>query len=101
MDEKQVIPPSDEEALARKKLGRRLVSMAVFMVILAIPIGIGAYRVWRLRVGLHEEQLLAEAELAKPQPKPDAFGSLGAIYLDQGRIAEALPLLERAAQIEA
>jgi tetratricopeptide (TPR) repeat protein len=101
MDEEQVIPSADEEARARQKLGRRLVSMAVFMVILAVPIGIGAYRVWRLRTGLHEEQLLAEAELTKAQPKADAYGSLGAIYLDQGRIAEALPLLERAAQIEA
>jgi tetratricopeptide (TPR) repeat protein len=102
MDEIQSDPPvSDEEAKARQKLGRRLVSMAVFMVILAVPIGIGAYRIWRLRTGLHEEQVLAEAELKKPQPKPDAYGSLGALYLEQGKIAEALPLLERAARIEA
>ena len=101
MDDIQNTAELGAEAKVRQKLNRRLVSMAVFMVILAVPVGIGAYRVWRLRAGLYEEQGLAEAELKKAQPKPDAFGSLGAIYLDQGRIAEALPLLERAAQIEA
>jgi tetratricopeptide (TPR) repeat protein len=102
MDEIQTDPLLfDDEAKARQKLARRLVSMAVFMVILAVPIAIGAYRIWRLRTGLREEQLLAEAELKKPQPKPDAYGSLGALYLEQGRIAEALPLLEQAARIEA
>lgn len=101
MDENQIVPSYDEEARARQKLNRRLVSMAVFLVILAIPVGIGAYRVWRFYRGVHEEQLLGEAELKKGQPNPEAYGSLGAIYLEQGRISEALPLLEKAAQLEA
>ena len=100
MDEIPNVPPFDEEAQARKKLQRRLVSMGVFLVILAIPVGIGAYRVWRFHRALNEEQALAELELQKPQPRPEAFGSLGSIYLDQGRIAEALPLLEKAAALE-
>lgn len=101
MDENQTVPPFDEEAEARRKLNRRLVSMGVFLVVLAIPVMIGAYRVWRFKAGLHEEQALAETELRKPSPRPEAYGSLGAIYLDQGRLAEALPLLEKAAALEA
>jgi tetratricopeptide (TPR) repeat protein len=100
MDENRIVPPFDEEARARQKLQRRLVSMGVFLVILAIPVGIGAYRVWRFHQAVNEEQKLAEAELKKPQPRSEAFGSLGSIYLDQGRVAEALPLLEKAAAIE-
>jgi tetratricopeptide (TPR) repeat protein len=101
MDENQIVPSFDEEARARQKLQRRLVSMAVFLVILAVPVGIAAYRLWHLYAGLNEEQALGEAELKKPQPRPEAYGSLGSIYLEQGRIAEALPLLQKAAQIEA
>ena len=100
MDEIQIVPPFDEEERARQKLNRRLVSMGVFLVILAIPVGIGAYRVWRFRANVNEELALAEAELKKPQPRPEAYGSLGAIYLDRGRVAEALPLLEKAAALE-
>jgi tetratricopeptide (TPR) repeat protein len=101
MDESLNTPTFDEEAKARQKLNRRLVSMGVFLVILAIPVAIGAYRVWHFWAGVHEEQALGEAEIKKAQPRPEAYGSLGAIYLDQGRIADALPLLRKAAEIEA
>ncbi len=101
MSEEPASPPVDDEEKARQKLGRRLVSMAVFMALLAVPIGVAGYRIWRLHQGLGEEQALAEAELKKDRPRPEAFGSLGTLYLDQGRLAEALPLLEKAAQIEA
>jgi tetratricopeptide (TPR) repeat protein len=101
MDENQLVPSFEDEARARQKLNRRLVSMTVFLVILAVPVGIAAFRLWHLYAGLNEEQALGEAELKKAQPKPEAYGSLGSIYLEQGRLAEALPLLEKAAQIEA
>jgi tetratricopeptide (TPR) repeat protein len=101
MDENRIVPSFDDEAKARQKLNRRLVSMTVFLVILAVPVGIAAFRLWHLYAGLNEEQALGEAELKKPQPRPEAYGSLGSIYLEQGRVAEALPLLEKAAAIEA
>lgn len=100
MDENQIVPSFDDEARARQKLNRRLVSMGVFLVILAVPVAIGVARVWNFRHGIQEEQRLAETELQKAQPNPQAFGSLGSIYLDQGRLDEALPLLEKAAAIE-
>jgi tetratricopeptide (TPR) repeat protein len=90
-----------DEARAQKKLARRLTGMAVFMFILAIPVFIAGWRLWNVRHGLKVEQRLAEAELQKARPNPVAYGSLGAIYLDQGRVAEALPLLEKASKIEA
>ncbi len=70
--------------------------MTVFLVILAVPVGIAAFRLWHLYAGLNEEQALGEAELKKPQPRPEAYGSLGSIYLEQGRVADALPLLVKA-----
>ena len=74
MDENKITPDFDEEAKARQKLQRRLVSMGVFLVILAIPVAIGAYRVWHFWAGIHEEQHLAEAELKKAQPRPEEIG---------------------------
>jgi tetratricopeptide (TPR) repeat protein len=79
---------------------RRLVSMAVFMVILVIPAFIAGYRLWRFYRDLGLEQAAAEAELQKAAPRPGAHGSLGAIYMNQGRVADALPLLQTASDLE-
>lgn len=90
----------DAEAQAQKKLRRRLVSMAVFMVLLAVPIVIAAWRFWRIQDDVRQAEARSLAELAKPQPMPAAYGVLGSIRLDQGRLAEALPLLQKASALE-
>lgn len=89
-----------DEAQAEKKLRRRLASMAVFLVLLAVPVGIGIWRLWVIHSDLKGAERVAEAELAKPQPQAFAYGVLGSVRLDQGRIAEALPLLQKAAALE-
>jgi len=93
--------PVDDELQAQKKLKRRLVSMAVFMVLLAIPVAIAAWRFWQIHSDVKRAEAAAEAELASAQPRPQAYAVLGSIRLDQGRLAEALPLLEKAAAFEA
>lgn len=93
-------PDEAEDAQAQKKLRRRLASMAVFMVLLAIPVAIGLWRMWDMHSDLKAAEAAAVAELAKPQPLPGAYGVLGSVRLDQGRLDEALPLLQKAAAFE-
>lgn len=86
---------------AQKKYRARMRGMTLFCLILAVPIFIGAYLVWRVKGRAAEDKAWAEAELAKPKPDERAFGALGSSYLNEGRIAESLPLLKKAAAIEA
>jgi tetratricopeptide (TPR) repeat protein len=96
---------SPEEAAeweaAQKKFRARMRGMTIFCLMLAAPIAVGGYLVWRVQAHLGADQAWAEAELKKPNPDPLAYGSLGSIYLNQKRVAEALPLLKTAAALEA
>jgi tetratricopeptide (TPR) repeat protein len=85
---------------AQKKFRARMRGMTIFCLLLAVPICIGAYLVWRVKAHMAADQVWAEAELKKTEPDPLAYGALGSIYLNEGRIAESLPLLKRASEIE-
>ena len=85
---------------AQKKYQRRMMSMLIFCVVLVIPVGIGAYKMWSFYRHIGEAQTWAEAELKKAQPDPMAYGDLGSIYLDQGKLEAALPLLSKAVDLE-
>lgn len=74
--------------------------MTIFCLILAVPIAIGAYLVWRVRSNVASDKAWAETELSKPVPNPLAYGALGSITLNEGKIAEALPLLKKAVGLE-
>jgi tetratricopeptide (TPR) repeat protein len=105
LDENTVETLSAEEALewekAQKKYRARMRGMAIFCLILAVPIAIGAVLVWRMHGQAAADRAWAEAELSKPEPAPAAYGVLGSLDLNEGKIAEALPLLKRASDLEA
>ena len=94
-------PVLDEEAEALKKHRRRMLSMWVFFGIFSLPVFIGTYLVIRSHRAIGSEQAWAEAELAKPQPASAAYGVRGAGLLSKGQVEEALPLLAKAAELEA
>jgi len=104
MDEIKLEDLSPEELAewnkAQKKFKARMRGMTIFCLILALPIGIGAYLVWHVNARMADDKAWAEAEMKKAQPDPLAYGSLGSILLNEGKPAEALPLLARAAAIE-
>lgn len=77
-----------------------MTSMLAFLVVLAVPVAIGAYKVWKYYQKIGAAEAWAVSELAKPKPDPLAYGVLGGILLDQGKIAEALPFLDKAVVIE-
>jgi tetratricopeptide (TPR) repeat protein len=85
---------------AQKKLNRRLTSMTVFLGILLVPISLGLYQVWSYFHQISLNRSWAEAELAKPDPAPQAYSVMGSVLLGQDRIHEALPLLLKAAELE-
>jgi tetratricopeptide (TPR) repeat protein len=85
---------------AQKKFRARMRGMTLFCLILAVPIAIGAFLVWRVNSRVASDKAWAEAELKKPDPNPLAHGALGSILLNEGRVAEALPLLKKAAALE-
>lgn len=91
----------DDEAQALKKHRRRMISMGVFLGIFSLPVLIGLYLVVRSQRAIRAEQAWAQAELAKVRPAAAAYGVRGAGLLSQGQAAEALPLLQRAADLEA
>jgi tetratricopeptide (TPR) repeat protein len=93
---------SEAEILAlEKRHRRRMSSMLAFLAILALPVALGIWRLARVHLNLRAQEAWAVAELAKPAPDPAAYGALGSLRLDQGRLEEALPLLEKAVLIEA
>lgn len=53
-----------------------------------------------LKADRWQAEKAAEGELAGPAPKPDAYGVLGAIRLEQGKLDKAIPLLAKAAALE-
>ncbi len=85
---------------AQAKHKRRMMSMLVFCLILAVPIGIGAYKLLKLNRHLKQAETWAVAELTKADPDPMAYGVLGSLRLDQGKLVEALPLLAKAVALE-
>lgn len=97
----QETPILDDDAQALKKHKRRVWSMGLFFAIFSLPVFIGLYLVIRSHRAIAAEQAWAVAELAKPQPAPAAYGVRGAGLLSEGKAAEALPLLDKAATLEA
>jgi tetratricopeptide (TPR) repeat protein len=87
-------------ALAPKSPRSNLVAW-VAVPLLVLPLGLPLGRFVLIRWDQHRAEAAALAELAKPQPMPTAYGVLGGIRLEQGRLAEAIPLLEQAARWEA
>jgi tetratricopeptide (TPR) repeat protein len=85
----------------QKKFRARMRGMIIFCLLLAVPIGIGAYLVLKMKAGLARDKAWAEAELKKAEPNPLAYGALGTMALNEGRVAEALPLLKKASALEA
>jgi tetratricopeptide (TPR) repeat protein len=73
----------------------------VAVPLLLLPLGLPLGRFALIRWDQHRAEAAAVAELAKPQPVPAAYGVLGGIRLEQGRLAEAIPLLLQAARLEA
>ena len=104
LDEKQFEELTPEELAewekAQKKFRARMRGMTIFCLILAVPIFIGAWLVWRMHLRTAADRAWAVAEMAKPSPDPMAYGALGSIFLNEGRVAEALPLLTKAAALE-
>ena len=49
---------------------------------------------------MHQAESVALADLARPDPVPVAYGVLGGIRLEQGRFKEAVPLLQKASDLE-
>lgn len=90
-----------DEASRLKKHRRRMRSMWVFFGIFSLPVLIGLFLVIRSQRTIAAEQAWAKAELEKAEPSPWAYGVRGAGLLSAGEPAEALPLLEKAARIEA
>lgn len=85
----------------QRKFRARMRGMTIFCLLLAVPIGIGAYLVWRVQARIAEDKAWAQAELQKPRPSPFAYGAMGSILLNEGKVAEALPLLKKASDLEA
>lgn len=69
-------------------------------VLMALPVALVLGRYGTMRLDRHRAEALAQRELSLPQPRPEAYGVLGTIRMEQGRLAEALPLLEKAAELE-
>jgi len=68
---------------------------------LFLPLGLALGQFLALRSDRSAAEAAALRELASPAPKRDAWGVLGTIRLEQGRVADALPLLVKAASLEA
>jgi tetratricopeptide (TPR) repeat protein len=103
-DDKNLEDLSPEERAAwdeaQKKLRRRLSSMMLVCLMLLVPVLIGAGKLWLAYHHVHEAQDWAEAQLKLPQPDSKAYSVLGSVYLDQDKIADALPLLSKAVALE-
>lgn len=89
-----------DSAVALASKGPRKAAWAWVIAVLFLPAFLGLAQYWALRSDRNSAEIAAEAELVKPVPKRDAWGVLGTIRLEQGRIADALPLLQKAAALE-
>lgn len=74
---------------------------ALALAILILPLGLSLAQFLALRSDRSAAEAAALRELASGKPKRDAWGVLGTIRLEQGRLSEALPLLAKAASLEA
>jgi len=83
-----------------KPVKKRAWSVLVAVLFL-LPVGGVLAQFWALRLDSDRAEREAQRELATPTPGRSAWGVLGTIRLDQGRIAEALPLLRKASALEA
>ena len=79
----------------RKRMWAGLVTLLFFL-----PLGLVLFQFGAMRLDRYEAEAAALRDLASPTPKRSAWGVLGTIRLEQGRIAESLPLLEKAAALE-
>ena len=86
--------PSKTASADARWLGWLLASL------LTLPVALGLGRFTWIRWDMYQAERLAVADLARPDPPPAAYGVLGGIRLDQGRLAEALPLLQKASDLE-
>jgi tetratricopeptide (TPR) repeat protein len=68
--------------------------------LLALPVALAVGRFSLIYWDRFQAERAATAELAHPGPASAAYGVLGGIRLEQGRLAEAVPLLQQAAAIE-
>jgi tetratricopeptide (TPR) repeat protein len=68
--------------------------------LLALPVALTVGRFSLIRWDRFQAERAASAALAGPSPVPAAYGVLGGIRLEQGRLAEAVPLLQKAAALE-
>jgi len=75
-------------------------SMLVLCLFL-LPLGVLLAQFWMQRWDSRCAEQAAQNELSASAPRPQAWGVLGSIRLEQGRIADALPLLRKASAIEA
>lgn len=78
-----------------RRLGPWLTA-AVFLLPLAAVVLVFC----RQETDFRAAERLAEGQLSRARPAPAAWEVLGEVRLKQGRIAEALPLLERASALE-
>jgi tetratricopeptide (TPR) repeat protein len=91
---------SQEDLEKARKTKAQLRGITIFFLIWAVPILIGTWLVLRVNRSIAKDKAWAEAELQKSSPDPRAWGALGAIDLNEGRIEEALPRLKKASEIE-
>jgi tetratricopeptide (TPR) repeat protein len=75
-------------------------SMTLFLGILLVPISLGVYQVWAYHRQNTRNLAWAQAEIAKSKPDPRAYSVMGGILLGRNQLQEALPLLEKAADLE-
>jgi tetratricopeptide (TPR) repeat protein len=88
-------------ALTAARPGKNKVWSVLVAALFLLPVGAAVARFWALRLDSSEAERVAQKELASPRPARSAWGVLGTIRLEQGRIAEALPLLRKASALEA
>ena len=90
----------DSAGAPAKPVGNRAWSVLVAVLFLLPVCGVLS-QFWALRSDSGRAEQEAQRELASAAPGRSAWGVLGSIRLDQGRIAEALPLLRKASSLEA
>lgn len=90
-----------ESALSAPRPGKKRAWSVFVAVLFLLPVGAVLAQFWALRSDSSAAEREAQKELASPAPRRAAWGVLGTIRLEQGRIAEALPLLRKAAALEA
>jgi tetratricopeptide (TPR) repeat protein len=90
-----------ESVKAPAKPGKQRAWSVLVAVLFLLPVGGVLAQFWALRLDSGRAEQEAQRELASATPGRSAWGVLGSIRLDQGRIAEALPLLRKASALEA